>query len=62
MSRHSMIAMRRRLSLNMFTLTKMYLYVGASVICEWTLGDVKRVWIHISFQCVRVNHDVLSGR
>jgi hypothetical protein len=55
-----MITMQSGLSLNMFTLTKMYLYVRANVICEWTLGDVKRVWVHISFQCVRVNPDILS--
>jgi hypothetical protein len=55
-----MIAMWNGLSLNMFTLTKMYLYVGANVICEWTFGDVKRVWVHISFQRVGVNPDVLS--
>jgi hypothetical protein len=55
-----MITMWSGLSLNMFTLTKIYLYVGASVICEWTLDHVKRVWIHISFQCVRVNPDILS--
>jgi hypothetical protein len=55
-----MIAMRSGLSLNMFTLTKMYLYVGTSVICEWTLGDVKRVWVHLSFQRVCINLDILS--
>jgi hypothetical protein len=55
-----MIAMRSGLSLNMFTLTKMFLYVGANIICEWTLDDMKRVQIHISFQRMRINLDVLS--
>ena len=55
-----MIAMQSGLSLNMFMLTKMYLYVGANIICEWILNDVKHVWIHISFQCVHVNLDILS--
>jgi hypothetical protein len=61
MSCHSTMAMQNGLNLNTFILTKMFLYVGANVICEWTLGDLKRVWIHVSFQCVCVNPDVLSS-
>jgi hypothetical protein len=33
-----MMAMQSGLSLNMFMLTKMFLYVGVSIIFEWTLS------------------------
>jgi hypothetical protein len=60
MSCHSTMATRSGLNLNTFTLTRIFLYVRANVICNWTLGDVKRIWINVSFQCMRVNSGALS--
>jgi hypothetical protein len=54
MSHHSMMAMWSGLSLNTFMSTKMFLYVGASRILKWTLGDVKLIQVHISFNVCRL--------